>query len=314
MKILITGGAGFIGSNLSAYFVGKKDSVFAIDNFITGSQKNIDSLIGQPNFKFFKKDLCLFQFSEIPPVDYIFHLASPASPDKYKKYPLETLAVNSQGTKNLLEFMLKSRSKVFVLASTSEVYGDPLVHPQREDYWGNVNPAGERSCYDEGKRFAEALTMSYFRKYKIDLRIARIFNTYGPNMEKNDGRVISNFIVQSLGREPVTVYGDGQQTRSCCYVSDMVTGLLKLATTGNLAGETINLGGTDERKVVDLARLIKKMAGSSSEIIFKPKPEDDPQKRKPDISKAIKLLGWQPEVTLEDGLTKTIEYFRERYF
>lgn len=314
MKILITGAAGFIGSNLSKFFVDKKDQVFAIDNFITGSQKNIENLVDKPNFKFFKADVCRFEFSKIPLVDYIFHLASPASPEKYKKYPLETLMVNSLGTKKLFEFMLQTKSRVFVLASTSEVYGDPMIHPQKEDYWGNVNPVGERSCYDEGKRFAEALAMTYFRRNKIDLRIARIFNTYGPNMEKNDGRVISNFITQSLGQKPITVYGDGVQTRSCCYVSDMVFGLWKLATSGNLAGEIINLGNPDERRVIDLAKLIKKLTRSSSEIVFKPKPKDDPKKRRPDISKAKKLLGWSPKIKLEDGLNKTIEYFKERYF
>jgi len=314
MKILITGGAGFIGSNLSEYHLKKNDEVFVIDNYITGSKENIKELLKNSHFHFYQEDLLAFNFSLLTSnFDIIYHLASPASPVQYKKYPLETLRVNSEGTRRLLEFMRDKKCKVFVLASTSEVYGDPKVHPQPESYWGHVNPVGCRSCYDEGKRFAEALTISYFRKYNLDLRIARIFNTYGPNMEKHDGRVISNFIMQALTNEPITVYGKGNQTRSFCYVSDMVNALYSLAVKKQIAGEIINLGNPEEYSILELASIIKKETASQSKIITKPIDEDDPKQRQPDISKAKKILGWEPNIPFLEGLGKTITYFKNRF-
>jgi nucleoside-diphosphate-sugar epimerase len=311
MRVLITGGAGFIGSNLSVFHLKKKDEVFVIDNLITGKRENIKTLLSNKDFHFFENDICSFDFSSLSSFDLVYHLASPASPVQYKKHPIETLITNSCGTHRLLEFFHQSKSGSFVLASTSEVYGDPLVHPQKEDYWGNVNPVGARSCYDEGKRFAEALAVSCVRKYNINIRIARIFNTYGPNMEKDDGRVVSNFIVQALTSKPITVYGTGSQTRSFCYVSDMVCGLYLLATKAKLAGQIVNLGNPNEKTISELATIIKNLTGSKSEIVTKTIEADDPKKRKPDITKAQTLLGWTPKVNLEEGLVKTIKYFKE---
>ncbi len=317
MKILITGGAGFIGSNLTQFHLNKNHQVTVIDNLLTGSKKNIKKFLERKDFHFIEKDLITLDFSslKLDCFDIIYHLASPASPVKYKQYPIKTLMVNAQGTKNVLDFFLKSKSKVFVLTSTSEVYGDPLVHPQPETYWGNVNPIGKRSCYDEGKRFAESLVKNYHRKYNLDLRIARIFNTYGPNMEKNDGRVISNFLVQALTNKPVTIYGDGTQTRSFCYVSDMVNGLYKLATVNNLAGEIINIGNTDEKKIIDLANIVINFTNSKSILKYLPKLKDidDPKRRQPNINKAKKLLSWQAKIDLKQGLEKTIKYFKTRF-
>lgn len=311
MNILITGGAGFIGSNLAQFHVHNNDTVTILDNLITGRKENISSILTTPHCTFIEQDITTYDFSQLPSFDIIYHLASPASPKQYKKYPVETLMTNSLGTYNLLEFARKSKNGVFVLASTSETYGDPLVHPQPESYWGNVNPIGLRSCYDEAKRFAEALTMTYFRKYTLDTRIARIFNTYGPNMEKEDGRVISNFIVQALMNKPITVYGDGQQTRSFCFVSDMVEALHKLATTKNIAGEIVNLGNPEERSIREMAELIQLKTGTKSQIVSQPIDEDDPKKRKPDISKANRLLNWEPIIPLEQGINTTIQYFKE---
>jgi len=244
--------------------------------------------------------------------DLIFHLASPASPVDYQKLPIETSMANSLGTFNMLDLAKKNESR-FLLASTSEVYGEPSVHPQSEDYWGNVNPIGIRSCYDVSKRFAENLTMNFFRKYGLDVRIARIFNTFGPRMRTNDGRAIPNFIVQSLAGKPITVYGDGKQTRSFCYISDMIDGLIKLILKDNLSGEVVNLGSPDERTILDVAGLIKNMTKSNSEIIFEPLPKEDPTRRKPDITKARKLLDWKPETDFTNGLKKTIEWFRGEF-
>lgn len=315
MKILITGIAGFIGSNLAKYLLDQQHEVFGVDNFITGSLQNIDLLSKNKGFHFYKGNVEDFGFApKIGKVDLIFHLASPASPIQYVKHPVETLTANSIGTKNLLDFMVKTKSGRFILASTSEVYGSPLVHPQREDYWGNVNPNGERSCYDEGKRFAEALSTTYLRLHGLDIRITRIFNTYGPNMEKDDGRVISNFICQSLSKQPITVYGNGLQTRSFCFVSDMVEGLVLLGNKSNLKGEVINLGNPDERSMLEMVKLIKQKTATKSEIVFKPKGKDDPERRKPDITKAKKLLGWIPKIALEDGLDSTIDFFKKRFF
>lgn len=310
MKILITGVAGFIGSNLLEFFLSQNHEVFGIDNFITGSKKNIEQCRDHPSFHFFEKDLLTFDTENLDAIDIVYHLASPASPPQYKKYSIETLLVNSLGTKKMLDVLKKNPSGTFVLASTSEVYGNPLEHPQTETYWGNVNPVGERSCYDEAKRFAEAISMAYLRKHSLDIRIARIFNTYGPHMEKNDGRVISNFVNQALENKPLTIYGDGSQTRSFCYVSDMVRALYLLGTTKQLQGEIINLGNPQEKSILEIARLIQTMTKTQSQITFQEKDADDPERRKPDITKVQRLLQWNPEISLEDGLSKTIEYFK----
>ncbi|MEN9328498.1 MAG: hypothetical protein RI947_1306 [Candidatus Parcubacteria bacterium] len=313
MKILITGGAGFIGSHLSHFHIDKGDTVYIIDNLITGSKDNIQDLLHKSSFHFVEEDVTTIDFSVFPTFDIVYHLASPASPIQYKKYPIVTLMTNGYGTFRLLEFVQRSESKAFVMASTSEVYGDPLVHPQVEEYFGNVNSVGPRACYDEGKRYAEAMTMTFFRSYGINTRIARIFNTYGPNMEKNDGRVVSNFIMQSLTGKPITIYGDGKQTRSFCYVSDLVRGLNLLATTPAIEGSIINLGNPDERSMTELASIIKDMTGSESVIKYEAIDADDPRKRKPDITKAKKMLDWNPKISLDLGLDQTISYFRKKF-
>lgn len=315
-KILITGVAGFIGSNLAEDLILKKNQIFGLDNLITGSEENLKNLKKNPLFSFLQADLIDFNFDSFfssISFDIVYHLASPASPKQYQKYSIETLKANSLGTINLLEFMVRSKSKVFIFASTSEVYGDPLIHPQREDYYGNVNSFGWRACYDEGKRFGEACCYHYSKKYGLDIRIARIFNTYGPNMEKDDGRVISNFITQALEGKEITIYGDGSQTRSFCYITDMIRGL-KLMAEKKIRGEIINLGNPKETKIFEIAQLIKKKVNPSAKINFLPLPADDPKRRKPDISKAKKLLGWQPKVDLNDGLDLTIEYFKKRFY
>lgn len=310
MNILITGGAGFIGSHLTKYFLNKNDSVTVIDNFITGNKNNLPSESEGLKLNLIEADIINYNFSTLPAFDIVYDLASPASPKDFKNLSLEILKANSLGLINILDFFLKSKSKILVFASTSEVYGDPFEHPQRESYFGNVNPIGIRSCYDEGKRFAEAALFAYQRKYNLDIRIARIFNTYGPNMNKDDGRVISNFVNQAITNQSITVYGDGKQTRSCCYISDMVNGLVQLGILNNLKKEIINIGHPEERKVIEIAQLIKKLTNSNSEIVFRPINEDDPKKRCPDITKAKKLLNWQPKIDLEEGLKLTIEYFK----
>lgn len=310
MNILITGGAGFIGSHLTKFHLLKGDQVVVVDNFVTGSKGNLKTEINNKNLKIIEADITNFDFSKLSGFDIVYDLASPASPKDFVNLSVEILKTNSLGLINLLDFFVKSGSKTFVFSSTSEVYGDPLEHPQKESYFGNVNSAGIRSCYDEGKRFAEALMMAYFRKYKKDVRIARIFNTYGPFMKRDDGRVVSNFVNQVLNREPITIYGDGTQTRSLCYVSDMVEGLYSLATTNNIPGEIINIGNPNEKTILEIADIIKKLSQSESEIVFKTIGEDDPKKRCPDITKAKNLLNWQPKISLEDGLLKTIEYFK----
>lgn len=311
MHILITGSAGFIASHLVEYLLEKGHSVTGVDNFITGSKKNIAESLKNPSFNFIECDILTFDYSSIKkPVDIVFHMASPASPIQYKKHPIETLQVNSVGTHQALEFATAAKA-VFVYASTSEVYGDPLVHPQVEWYWGNVNPNGVRSCYDEAKRFGEAMCMTYVRLHKTQVRIARIFNTYGPRMDVNDGRVVSNFIVQALKHEPITLYGTGQQTRSFCYVTDLVAGLYALATKDIKAGEVINLGNPHEMTVAEIAHKIKIATQSASDIVKEPIELDDPSKRKPDISKAKDVLGWEPTITVDEGLQKTIEYFKK---
>lgn len=310
MNILITGTAGFIASHLAERLLQDHHTVIGIDNYITGREQNIRHLLANTRFHFIKANVIDFAFDTIKePVDIVFHLASPASPIQYKKYPIETLEVNSIGTKRALAFATANHAS-FVYASTSEVYGDPLIHPQVESYWGNVNPNGVRSCYDEAKRFGEAMCMTYVRAHKTDVRIARIFNTYGPRMDTNDGRVVSNFIVQALQGNDITIYGDGAQTRSFCYVSDLVEGLWKLATVKLTPGEVVNLGNPHEIPITTIAETIIKMTTSRSTIIHQPIDEDDPKRRKPAIEKAQKLLNWSPAVSLENGLQKTIDYFR----
>ncbi|MFA6017397.1 MAG: UDP-glucuronic acid decarboxylase family protein [Patescibacteria group bacterium] len=311
MKILITGGAGFIGSHLTKFHLAKNDQVTVIDNFVTGNKRNLESEISNKDLKIIEANITNFDFSSLQSFDIIYDLASPASPKDFVNLSIEILKTNSLGLINLLDFFVKSNSNTFVFSSTSEVYGDPLEHPQKESYFGHVNPVGLRSCYDEGKRFAEALMMAYFRKYKKDIRIARIFNTYGPFMKKDDGRVVSNFVNQAINGQPLTVYGNGSQTRSLCYVSDMVEGLYSLATTQDLSGEIINIGNPNEKTILEIADIIKKLTESKSEIVFETIGQDDPKKRCPDINKAKKLLNWEPKVGLEEGLKKTIEYFKK---
>lgn len=316
--VYVAGGAGFIGSNLVHDLLEKNYEVVVIDNFLTSSRKNIEPFLDSPHFHFLEKDVIAISedsIADLPKPDFIFHLASPASPNdksprSYIAYPLETLQVNAQGTKNLLDIAKKYNSR-FLYASTSEVYGDPTVSPQVESYWGNVNPNGVRSVYDEAKRYGEAMVMAYVRKYNTDARIVRIFNTYGPNMQIDDGRVVSNMIMQALRNEPLTIYGDGSQTRSFCYVSDLLEGLEKFMFADNLQGEVINLGNPNEKTIIEFATLIKSLTHTSSEIIHQPLPQDDPKKRNPDISKAKKLLNWEPKVSLEEGLQKTIDYFKQ---
>jgi len=301
--ILVTGGAGFIGSWLCESLLEKGYQVVCVDSLITGEKGNIEGLMGNENFRFIQHDIA--KPLEIKGIEYVFHLASPVD---YYKFPLETMLVNSLGTLNMLELARKQDAK-FLLASTSEVYGDPEEHPQREDYWGNVNPVGKRSCYDESKRFAEALSMVYFRKYGVGVKIARIFNTYGPRMRKDDGRAVPNFITQALQGKDITVYGDGNQTRSFCYVSDMVEGIETVMFKAK-AGDVFNLGNPEEFKIIEFARLVKELTGSESNIAFMNLPEDDPKKRRPDITKA-KKLGWEPKTDIKTGLEKTIEWFRK---
>jgi nucleoside-diphosphate-sugar epimerase len=309
MKILIAGGAGFIGSYLCEYYCGQDMEVICLDNLITGSKDNIVSLGNRENFTFLETDVSQ-PLPKLPAgIDVIFNLASPASPVDYYRYPLETLRVGSAGTENLLE-LARKEAAFFVLASTSEVYGDPKVHPQKEDYWGNVNPNGPRSVYDESKRYAEAITAAYRRKYGLKTAISRIFNTYGPRLRPADGRVVSNFILQALSGRPVTVYGDGGQTRSLCYVSDLVAGLVRLSEKANSVDNVVvNLGNTGEITILELAKTVISLCRSRSEIVFKPLPNDDPVRRCPDISRAKTFLGWEPLVPLEEGLKKTIRWF-----
>jgi len=307
VKALITGGAGFIGSHLCERLLSDDYKVICIDNLCTGKKENVAHLLNDENFTYLQHDITK-PLKTNEEINYLFHLASPASPTDYQRLPVETLLTGSSGTQNALE-LAKEKDATFLLTSSSEVYGDPTVHPQSESYWGNVNPIGSRSCYDEAKRFAEALTMAYHRKYDLDVRIARIFNTYGPNMRKDDGRAIPNFITQALANEAITVYGDGSQTRSFCYISDMVDGICKAMFSKEMSGEVVNLGNQNEITVLELAERIKKLLNSDSKIIFKKLPEDDPRRRCPDISKAKAILNWEPKVDLDYGLSKTIEWF-----
>lgn len=305
---VVTGGAGFIGSNLCKVLLDKGYAVYAVDNLLTGAEKNIESLKTNPDFTFIRWDV-ISEFPVLPKIDAIFHLASPASVPDYQKYDEETALVNSVGTRNMLRVAKAYKAK-FLYTSTSEVYGNPQEHPQKETYWGNVNPNGVRSCYDESKRFGEMMVMLYVRTKGVDGRIARIFNTYGPNMRKDDGRVISNFVNQALTGASMTIYGDGLQTRSFCYIDDQVEGLIKLMFSDKTCGEVVNIGNPEEYTMIDLAKKIKTMTGSNSEIVFKDLPHDDPMKRKPDITKATTLLGWKPVVSVDEGIKKTIEYYK----
>jgi dTDP-glucose 4,6-dehydratase len=307
MRIVITGAAGFIGSHLSETLLDRGHSVIGIDNLITGDLANIAHLAGR-DFVFVKHDVTNFIHVD-GPVDIVFHWASPASPIDYLEWPIPTLKVGALGTHKALG-LAKAKGARFVLASTSEVYGDPLEHPQKETYWGNVNPVGPRGVYDEAKRFAEAMTMAYHRYHGVDAKIVRIFNTYGPRMRIKDGRAVPNFISQALRGEDVTIFGSGAQTRSFCYVSDLVDGILKLAESS--INEPVNIGNPHEMSIEQMAHLIIKMTGSSSTVVFKPLPTDDPKVRQPDITRARTLLGWEPKVPLEQGLTSTIEYFRKK--
>ncbi len=306
MRVLITGAAGFLGSHLADRFLADGHTVVGMDNFLTGHPDNIAHLIGHPRFSFVQLDVTNYIYVE-GTLDGVLHFASPASPIDYLEKPIQTLKVGSLGTHKTLG-LAKAKQARFLLASTSEVYGDPQVHPQDETYWGHVNPIGPRGVYDEAKRFAEAMTMAYHRYHGVDTRIVRIFNTYGPRMRPHDGRVVSNFIVQALQGEPLTVYGDGSQTRSFCYVSDLIEGIYRLFLRGG--HEPVNIGNPGEFTVKQLAELVLRMTGSSAPIDFRPLPVDDPRQRKPDITRAKALLDWTPQVPLEQGLERTIAHFR----
>ena len=305
---LVTGGAGFLGSHLVDLLLSRGHRVIAIDNFVTGRVDNIAHLAGNQNFRFIQQDVTEFIFLD-GPVNYVWHFASPASPIDYAELPIQTLKVGSLGTHKALG-LAKEKGARFFLASTSEIYGDPLVHPQREDYWGNVNTIGPRGCYDEAKRFAEALTMAYHREHGIETRIVRIFNTYGPRMRLNDGRVVPSFIGSALRNKPLAVFGDGSQTRSFCYCADLIEGIYRLMMSDEVL--PVNIGNPREMTVLEFAREIIRLTGSKSKIVFKPLPKDDPKQRKPDIGKARRLLKWEPKVDLESGLQETISYFRGR--
>lgn len=307
-RILITGGAGFIGSHLCERLLNEGNDVICLDNFFTGSKDNIRHLLDNNRFELVRHDITKEYFIE---VDEIYNLACPASPPHYQYNAIKTIKTSVLGMINMLGLAKRCKAKI-LQASTSEVYGDPLIHPQVESYWGNVNPIGIRSCYDEGKRCAETLMMDYHRQNKVDIRIVRIFNTYGPNMDLNDGRVVSNFIVQALKNEDITIYGDGSQTRSFCYVDDLIDGMIKMMNNKKGFIGPVNLGNPSERTILDFAKLIIKLTNSSSKIIYKPLPLDDPSKRQPDISLAEKELNFTPKVDIEEGLIKTIEYFKKK--
>ena len=304
-RILVTGGAGFIGSHLCKRLINEGKKVYCLDNFFTGSKKNISELMDCSNFMLIEQDV----EKELDiDVDKIYNLACPASPPYYQYDPVKTVKTSVLGIINMLELARKNKARI-LQASTSEVYGDPTQHPQRETYWGNVNPVGIRSCYDKGKRCAETIMMDYHRRYGVDVKIVRIFNTYGPNMDPRDGRVVSNFIVQALLGKNITVYGEGAQTRSFCYIDDLIEGIVRMMDLDNFTGP-VNLGNPSERMILDLADLVIKMTNSKSKIVFKSLPSDDPAKRRPDISLAKQKLNWEPKISIEEGLEKTIEYFK----
>ncbi len=307
MRIIVSGAAGFIGSHMCDRLLAEGHTVVGLDNFLTGAERNLAHLKVHPRFQFIQQDVTQ-PFAPSGQFNAVLHMASPASPKDYLEHPIETLDVGSAGTRVMLE-LAKLNQASFLLTSTSESYGDPLVHPQVETYWGNVNPVGPRSCYDESKRFAEALTMAYHRTYNMRTNIARIFNTYGPRMKLNDGRVVPAFLDQALLGEPMTVFGDGSQTRSFCYVSDLVDGLYRLMQADERY--PVNLGNPHEMTILEFAERIRRLTETESQIVHKPLPQDDPKQRKPDIGKAQRLLGWQPRVTLEEGLRQTIDYFRQ---
>lgn len=311
-NVLVTGGAGFIGSHLCRSLL-EEYEVVCIDDFSSGRRENIKTLEEKDNFNLIEHNVIESLYDlrgDLKGVKFIFHLASRASPNDYQKFPLHTIMTNSQGTYNMLELSRENNAR-FLFASTSEVYGDPLEHPQKESYRGNVNPIGPRSCYDESKRLGETLTFTYLREYNLDSRIVRIFNTYGPGMKSDDGRVVSNFITQALKNKPITVYGDGSQSRSFCYISDMIEGIKRAMFYEKTKGQVINLGNSEEFTIIELAHLVCKLTNSKSEIVFQNLPEDDPYRRDPDISKAERLLNWKPYVDLEYGLKETIDYFRK---
>jgi len=305
MRVLVTGGAGFIGSHLCDLLLARGHEVLCVDNLATGTKKNIIH-IENDNFSYIRHNVTKPLYLE-ERIEWIFHLASPASPIDYMELPIPTLKVGALGTHNMLG-LAKEKNARFLLASTSEVYGDPLVNPQSEEYWGNVNPIGPRGVYDEAKRFAEAITMAYHRYHGVETRIARIFNTYGPRMRLNDGRVVPNFVGQALNGKDLTVYGDGTQTRSFCYVSDGIEGIYRLMMSDY--SDPMNIGNPEERTILEFANFVLKLTGTSSKIVFKELPEDDPKQRRPDITKARKILNWEPKVSLEQGLIKTIQYFK----
>jgi dTDP-glucose 4,6-dehydratase len=305
---VVTGAAGFLGSHLTDLLLARGHKVIGIDNFVTGSVNNISHLGGNPNFKFIQQDVTEFIFLDVP-VDYVWHFASPASPVDYLELPIQTLKVGSLGTHKALGLAMHKKAR-FLLASTSEIYGDPLVHPQTEDYWGNVNTIGPRGCYDEAKRFAEALVMAYHREHKVETRIVRIFNTYGPRMRLHDGRVVPAFVSQALKNKPITVFGKGQQTRSFCYVSDLIEGIYRLMLSNH--DLPMNIGNPAEMTVLEFAKEILRATGSRSKIAFKPLPQDDPRQRRPDITRARRYLHWEPKVALSEGLVKAIDYFRQK--
>jgi len=307
-RSVVTGAAGFLGSHLTDLLLARGHKVIGIDNFVTGTVNNISHLGGNPNFKFIQQDVTEFIFLDVP-VNYVWHFASPASPVDYLELPIQTLKVGSLGTHKALGLAMHKNAR-FLLASTSEIYGDPLVHPQTEDYWGNVNTIGPRGCYDEAKRFAEALVMAYHREHKVETRIVRIFNTYGPRMRLHDGRVVPAFISQALKNKPITVFGEGKQTRSFCYVSDLIEGIYRLMLSQH--DVPMNIGNPAEMTVLEFAKKIIRATGSKSRITFKPLPQDDPKQRRPDITRARKHLHWEPKVDLSEGLVKTIEYFRQK--
>ena len=305
---VVTGAAGFLGSHLTDLLIARGHKVIGIDNFVTGAIENIDHLGGNQNFKFIQQDVTEFLFLH-DRVDYVWHFASPASPIDYLELPIETLKVGSLGTHKALG-LARNKGARFLLASTSEIYGDPLVHPQKEEYWGNVNTIGPRGCYDESKRFAEAMTFAYHREHQVDTRIVRIFNTYGPRMRLRDGRVVPAFVGQALSGRSLTVFGEGKQTRSFCYCSDLIEGIYRLMMSDT--NDPVNIGNPQEMTILEFAEKIIRITGSKSRIIYKPLPQDDPKQRQPDITRARRLLGWEPVVPLEEGLKRTIDYFRGR--
>ena len=307
MKILITGGAGFLGSHLADVLIQNGHDVLCVDNFFTGNKDNVSHLLSHPKFELIRHDVTFPLYVE---VDQIYNLACPASPIHYQHDPVQTTKTSVHGAINMLGLAKRTNARI-LQASTSEVYGDPEVHPQTEDYWGRVNPIGIRSCYDEGKRCAETLFFDYYRQHQLEIKVMRIFNTYGPRMHPNDGRVVSNFIVQALKNEPITIYGDGSQTRSFCYVSDLIDGMIRFMESDKLITGPMNVGNPHEFTILDLAELVLKLTASQSKILYKPLPEDDPKQRKPDISLAKIKLAWEPEVKLEDGLKETIKHFKK---